>query len=569
MGVSVLVVGAAPRAGALLCAQLAALPVRTPLTIETMPDLAGLGHHPERTVVLAATLRVGDSTLLRLVDDPSLGVAALLSGTPGRHPVATQGSEVIALPAAVPDADFVGAVHLPAGVAAELAPVPSGDPLDGLLTLLVRSAAAGVPPVGIVSLDPLPGGRLDDGLDETVLDAAIATAEAAGVAERSGARPSDGFYSTFVLRRLSAGLTPWAVRHGVSATAVTLLAAVIGLGGAACFTIPGYAGLLLGAVLLQVCLVLDCVDGEVARITRTRSPFGAWLDSATDRIKEYAALAGLALAAAREGHQLWLVATAAMAVQTARHVQDQTFSKGVLASWQASLRDSRPLADRSGWQRPPGSAPARVGAGTVGSGGVWVRRVLQMPIAERWLVLSVAAVAGSPAAGVGAYLAQAVLAELWVTLGSVRRTRGGVASPSAGTRAWLAWLRDDGFVALGAPGGVAGWALAPLLTIAEGVLLCLAVQHWAPHWSGAAFGWFALVAWHRYDLGLRRASRTPRIVNALGLGWPGRSAVVLVAGACGVLPAALVAGIAWLAVVYVPESLRAGARIRIRSGVPA
>ena len=56
-------------------------------------------------------------------------------------------------------------------------------------------------------------------------------------------------------------------------------------------------GLVAGALLLQLSLVVDCVDGEVARYTRAFSSLGAWLDASTDRVKEYACYAGLAFGA--------------------------------------------------------------------------------------------------------------------------------------------------------------------------------------------------------------------------------------------------------------------------------
>jgi phosphatidylglycerophosphate synthase len=142
----------------------------------------------------------------------------------------------------------------------------------------------------------------------------VAQVDAADLASRTAARAGDGFYSTFVLRRIAARLTPWAVRRGIQANAVTVLSALIGVVQGPCRSRSAPTRrLALGALLLQVSIVLDCVDGEIARVTRTRSPFGAWLDAATDRLKEYAALAGLAIAA---GPHFWWVATAGMVVQT-------------------------------------------------------------------------------------------------------------------------------------------------------------------------------------------------------------------------------------------------------------
>ena len=62
--------------------------------------------------------------------------------------------------------------------------------------------------------------------------------------------------------------------------------------------------------------MLDCVDGQLARYTRQFSKLGAWLDSIFDRAKEYVVFAGLAIGASRTGDPVWLLAGAALALQT-------------------------------------------------------------------------------------------------------------------------------------------------------------------------------------------------------------------------------------------------------------
>ena len=70
---------------------------------------------------------------------------------------------------------------------------------------------------------------------------------------------------------------------------------------AAAFATGERAGLVAGAVLLQVAFTLDCVDGQLARYTRTFTKLGAWLDSIFDRGKEYVVFAGLAIGASAHG----------------------------------------------------------------------------------------------------------------------------------------------------------------------------------------------------------------------------------------------------------------------------
>jgi phosphatidylglycerophosphate synthase len=574
--VHVVLVGPRPER---LAAQLAGLAARRPIAVE-LADSAAL---PNRVRDAAANRHafaaidtavvVPDEALLRIVDDPTLRLATLVRRGAGPHPVATDGSIVLSSATAwhpVPggDGDAVGVVYVRAAVAGAVAERLDGldpalaalDPIDLLLVALVRDAA--LPPVTAVALDPLPGGRAADAEAVTALASDVGQVDAADLASRTAARTGDGFYSTFVLRRIAARVTPWAVRRGIQANAVTVLSALIGVAGAVSFAFGTYPALVLGALLLQVSIVLDCVDGEIARVTRTRSPFGAWLDAATDRLKEYAALAGLAIGA---GPGWWWVATAGMVVQTARHMHDFAFAKGVLAAYRrARERDTRSLSDTSPWKRAAGSQ-----SGESGSASMWVRRVIHMPIGERWLVLSVAALLNAPGAGLVAYLALAVLSGGWTLLGALRRNTSGMAESGTVVRRTLADYRDDGvllpFTTGRRPGGVLGWLLPSALTVAEGAVLVGLTQAVAADWAAAAFLWFAVVAWHRYDVVYRRGGETPMVpsvVSMLGGGWPARIAALLLGAAFGVLPAVLVAGTIWMTLVYVPESLATGVRTR-------
>ena len=79
------------------------------------------------------------------------------------------------------------------------------------------------------------------------------------------------------LRAVSPYVTRVALRLGWSANAITWMMIAVGLAAAACFAAPS-AWPLLGVVGIQLYLLLDCVDGEVARFTKTQSPVGVYLD---------------------------------------------------------------------------------------------------------------------------------------------------------------------------------------------------------------------------------------------------------------------------------------------------
>lgn len=80
------------------------------------------------------------------------------------------------------------------------------------------------------------------------------------------------------LRRLSIHLTRQLVRTRVSPDGVTWMMIVAGLLGAAALTVPGLLGAALCLVLVQLQLLADCSDGEVARWRRRFAPSGVYLD---------------------------------------------------------------------------------------------------------------------------------------------------------------------------------------------------------------------------------------------------------------------------------------------------
>jgi CDP-diacylglycerol---glycerol-3-phosphate 3-phosphatidyltransferase len=61
-----------------------------------------------------------------------------------------------------------------------------------------------------------------------------------------------------------------------------------------------------GAALFTIGSILDILDGALARRSRKATPFGAFLDSTTDRIGEGFMLGAIALVFAREGNEVAL-----------------------------------------------------------------------------------------------------------------------------------------------------------------------------------------------------------------------------------------------------------------------
>jgi phosphatidylglycerophosphate synthase len=106
----------------------------------------------------------------------------------------------------------------------------------------------------------------------------------------------DGVVDRYLNRKVSPLLTRLFLRLGFSANAITVLSLIVGLMAAAVFTLGSYAAGILGGLLLQLSAIIDCCDGEVARLTRTESEFGEQLDLVADNIVHVAIFSAVAWA---------------------------------------------------------------------------------------------------------------------------------------------------------------------------------------------------------------------------------------------------------------------------------
>ena len=264
----------------------------------------------------------------------------------------------------------------------------------------------------------------------------------------SAVKATDGFFTTFFVSPYSKYIARWAARRGLTPNAVTMISLGVGIVAAAAFATGERWGLIAGAVLLQAAFTPDCVDGQLARYTRQFSKLGAWLDSIFDRTKEYLVFAGLAIGAARTGHDLWLLAASAMTVQCVRHAIDFSYP----ASQQLLLVAAAPppleqVSDRIGRAAPepdddhdhdddeaaatPAAdepAPPRESLWKrwrqldANALITWVKKILVFPIGERFFVISLTAAIWNPRVTFIVLLAWGGFATLYSLPGRILRT---------------------------------------------------------------------------------------------------------------------------------------------------
>ncbi|MER7340113.1 DUF5941 domain-containing protein [Streptomyces sp. NPDC000075] len=442
--------------------------------------------------------------------------------------------------------------------------------------------------------------------------AAVAAVDDEAVRLRTAVKSRDGFFTTFFISPYSRYIARWCARRGLTPNQVTTASLLTALIAAGCAATGERWGYVTAGVLLLVSFVLDCTDGQLARYSLQYSTLGAWLDATFDRAKEYSFYAGLALGAARGGDDVWALALGSMILMTCRHVVDFSFNeanldatavgKSVTGSPTAALSTR---LDSVGWT-------------------VWVRRMIILPIGERWAMIAVLTAATTPRIVFYALLIGCAFGALYTTAGRVLRSVTRKAERTDRAAQALADLADSGplaglvashplrtlrlpFAVLGAavmvgaacyepygslvvvfaallyvllsgdavgtpPRGPLDWLLPPLFRAAEyTTVLVLAVKADVPGALPAAFGLVAAVAYHHYDTVYRirgGSGAPPRwLVRTTG-GHEGR--VLLTAALAAVVareafPVALTALAVFVALVVLVESIR----FWVSAGAPA
>ncbi|MDR1909995.1 MAG: CDP-alcohol phosphatidyltransferase family protein, partial [Spirochaetaceae bacterium] len=90
---------------------------------------------------------------------------------------------------------------------------------------------------------------------------------------------SDGLWTRFILRPLSIPVTWLALKLGLRANTVSYLSVLFSLAGGTLLSLPGFWLPLWGALILNLFSILDCVDGNIARVTGSAGPWGGWADA--------------------------------------------------------------------------------------------------------------------------------------------------------------------------------------------------------------------------------------------------------------------------------------------------
>ncbi|MFF1284883.1 DUF5941 domain-containing protein [Streptomyces sp. NPDC058299] len=419
--------------------------------VRVAPDAAGaqalLAAVPSgRRVALVDSRFVGHPHALRLaLTDPRFPLAAV----PGAVTAQPAARQALARAVARETSAGTGTAGEPAALAPGGAPALAPDSLaDHVVTALDAEGSAVHRPelgslVATVPADPQARNEARQ---------AVAAVDDEAVRLKSAVKARDGFFTTFFISPYSRYLARWCARRGLTPNQVTTASLLTALIAAGCAATGTRGGFVAAGVLLIASFVLDCTDGQLARYALKYSTLGAWLDATFDRAKEYAYYAGLALGAARGGDDVWALALGAMILQTCRHVVDFSFNE---ANHDAAANTSPTAAlsdrlDSVGWT-------------------VWLRRMIVLPIGERWAMIAVLTAVTTPRITFYVLLAGCAFAATYTTAGRVLRSVTRRARRTDRAARALADLADSGPLAE-AVGRVAGRGLPGLAVPAAALL---------------------------------------------------------------------------------------------------
>ncbi len=108
-------------------------------------------------------------------------------------------------------------------------------------------------------------------------------------------KSEEEFWAWHFSRRISIYITLLLSKTSVTPNQVTVIGIWSGAMGGVLWGAGTQWSFLLGAVFLQIMYLLDCVDGELARIKNLQSPKGAYLDLLGHYLVDYSMIMGIGI----------------------------------------------------------------------------------------------------------------------------------------------------------------------------------------------------------------------------------------------------------------------------------
>jgi phosphatidylglycerophosphate synthase len=219
----------------------------------------------EKVLILRANVVVDSPSLVRLLREESKNKVVFLAGN------GKAGADRVFLSSSGDISTIMEALW-------------SGEPLDAR----IEEKAS-----GLKGADDLPR-AIGEGEESEVSESRLLKA----LADQT--KSDDGFLARTLDRRVSRFFSKRLARTRITPNQITVMGVTIGLFGAYFLAQPNYGARLLGAILFLFCVIVDGVDGEVARLKLQETPFGHYLDIITDNAVHIVLFVAIAFGLYRE-----------------------------------------------------------------------------------------------------------------------------------------------------------------------------------------------------------------------------------------------------------------------------
>lgn len=118
---------------------------------------------------------------------------------------------------------------------------------------------------------------------------------------------TDAWIARNINKRISLPISILLARVGVTPNQITLVNLLFGILSGLIAAMGGYKNLFIAGVLFQMVSIIDGCDGEVAKLNKKATKFGAWFDTVGDNLSFVVFITGVTFGLYRETHAAWIL----------------------------------------------------------------------------------------------------------------------------------------------------------------------------------------------------------------------------------------------------------------------
>jgi CDP-L-myo-inositol myo-inositolphosphotransferase len=123
---------------------------------------------------------------------------------------------------------------------------------------------------------------------------------------KNAQKPIESFLEVFYFRKISISITKALIKTNITPNHITLISFSITALAALFFALGDYIYLVIGGGLIQLSIIFDCVDGEIARLKSLQSKTGEFLDAISDQLKQTILFCGIGIGIYTRTHYAWV-----------------------------------------------------------------------------------------------------------------------------------------------------------------------------------------------------------------------------------------------------------------------